>query len=110
MQICQMGYEQYGARDDIGVIEDLMMQDRDYFQIDELRTRDSGIHSKSGRINRLEPHFRQGRFLLPAVAWYPDGGGDCYWNVYTQAKEEADAAAGKPRAGVEQHCLARPSV
>jgi hypothetical protein len=83
VQLVKVGYEQYGMLDDISVMEDMMQQEGNYFEIEELGTPDSGLHSKNDRIERLEPDIRNGRFYLPCVAHHPDFG-LCYWSVWTE--------------------------
>ena len=48
-------------------IEEQMERDRERFDITELNWTRDGTESKYDRIQRLEPWFRSGRFMLPAV-------------------------------------------
>jgi hypothetical protein len=70
--------------DDLTVIEDMQRAEGNVWEIKELKTPDSGGHSKVDRIDRLEPDIRNGRFYLPCVAHHPDFGGICYWSVWTE--------------------------
>jgi hypothetical protein len=53
-----------------------------------LNTPRQGGHSKNDRIERLEPDFRQGRFLLPGVVHHPDQGGRCRWLLWTERRQK----------------------
>ena len=94
VQIVWIGYEQYGHVDDIGWMQDKMIEERDHFDIWPLDTPETGGHSKLDRVDRLEPYFREGRFLLPCVAHHPDFGGECTWRIWTQQHEEDDIKKG----------------
>jgi hypothetical protein len=88
VQMVRVGYEQYGMIDDIGVMEELMLKERNRFEIVELKTPETGGHSKRDRIERLEPDIRGGRFLFPILIRNPGGGGPCYWSVWTEDRRE----------------------
>src|SRR5262249_13623325 len=75
VQLVRVGYEQYGMLDDITTFEEFMQHEQDYFKIEELKTPETGGHSKQDRIERLEPDIRNGRFLLPIAVHHPDFGG-----------------------------------
>jgi hypothetical protein len=81
VKMVRIGYEQYGMVDDISAMKEMMRTEGNYFEIVELRTPETGGHSKRDRIERLEPDIRSGRFLLPCVVQHPDRGGPNYWSV-----------------------------
>src|SRR5207248_2404718 len=93
VQMVRVGYEQYGLTDDKSVLETFMLQERNFFEIVELNTPETGGHSKNDRIDRLEPDIRDGRFLLPCLIHHRDFGGESYWSVWT----EEHAAAAKEK-------------
>ena len=97
VKMVRIGYEQYGMVDDISVMKEMMWTERNYFEIVELRTPETGGHSKRDRIERLEPDIRSGRFLLPCVVHHPDRGGPNYWSVWTEEKRKLNEAKGKTR-------------
>jgi hypothetical protein len=90
VQLCRVGYEQYGMQSDLEVIEEKMQQEGVFFPIDELNSsRDgSGKNAKNDRIERLEPDMNRGQFYLPAVIYHPDFGGkhnnSALWDVWTE--------------------------
>ena len=88
VQMVRVGYEQYGMLDDISVMQQMMRDERNVFDIVELKTPESGGHSKLDRIERLEPDIRNGRFRFPVTVHNPDGGGLCYWSVWTERHAE----------------------
>jgi hypothetical protein len=102
-QLVWVGYEQYGMVDDIEVMKHFMLQEKQYFEIHELKSPDSGSHAKPDRIERLEPDFRLGRFYLPCVVHHPDFGGSCYWSVWTEEQaKRLDAQGSKTEFKVGQ--------
>lgn len=68
VQSVRVGYERYGSTSDLEYFEEMMCRDRDDFEIVELAWPREGPGSKTDRVQRLEPWFRSGKFLLPAVA------------------------------------------
>jgi hypothetical protein len=66
-----VGYERYGAQSDDEYFQERQRIEKIAFAIDELNwVRDaSGGQSKRDRVERLEPDFRNGRFLLPISVW-----------------------------------------
>ena len=50
VKMVRIGYEQYGMVDDISVMKEMMWTERNYFEIVELRTPETGGHSKRDRI------------------------------------------------------------
>src|SRR5262249_22049743 len=80
----RIGYEQYGMVDDISVMKEMMRAENSHFEIVELKTPETGGHSKQDRIDRLEPDIRNGRFYLPCVIHDRERGGPCSWSVWTE--------------------------
>lgn len=66
-----VGYERYGSRSDIEYFHERMEIDQDAFDIKELAWTGDGANTKYDRIQRLEPDFRNGRFLLIAQTKEP---------------------------------------
>jgi len=80
VQIVRVGYEKYGMQSDIEYFEEEMRREKDEWEIVELNWPREGGHAKYDRIQRLEPDFRSGRFLLSAVVQEEVGGaGAIYW-------------------------------
>jgi hypothetical protein len=88
VQMVKVGYEQYGMLDEIEVMRETMRRERHYFDIVELKTPETGGHSKRDRIERLEPDIRSGRFQFPVSVKNPSGGGFSYWSVWTEGDAE----------------------
>ncbi len=82
VQMVKVGYEQYGMLDDIEVMQERMRAEGNYFGIVELKTPETGGHSKRDRIERLEPDIRSGRFQFPVKVKNLSGGGFSYWSVW----------------------------
>jgi hypothetical protein len=89
----KIGYERYGMQVDLEVMQDLMMQEKNWFPIEELKTKQRGQHAKADRIRRLEPDIRERRFLFPCVAYNEDFGPPgyrvCYWSIWTEKEKQA---------------------
>lgn len=98
VQICRVGYEQYGMQVDLEVIEEYQEREKHQFEIEELNTTRDGTHSKNDRISRLEPDMNRGIFYLPAVVYHPDFGGthnnSAVWDVWTKEDFERMQDAG----------------
>jgi hypothetical protein len=99
VQMVRIGYEQYGMVDDLSVMKDKMRAEHNHFQIVELKTPETGGHSKHNRIDRLEPDLHSGRFCLPCAIHHPDFGSLCYWSVWT----EEDAKRAEARGDVAEY-------
>jgi hypothetical protein len=101
VQLVRIGYEQYGMLDDISVMQEAMRNERDYFDIEELATPETGGHSKKDRITRLEPDVRNGRFLLPCTVYSFEHSGMCYWKIWSEEQyakaQEAEASDDEDR-------------
>ena len=67
VQRVEVGYERYGMQSDIEHFESEMKREGDVWEIKELAWPREGGGSKFDRIQRLEPDFKNGRFMLPAV-------------------------------------------
>jgi hypothetical protein len=91
VQMVRVGYEQYGMVDDIRVMEEQMLRERNRFEIEELATPETGGHSKRDRIERLEPDIRGGRFRFPILVHNP-GGGSSFWSVWTEERRAQQTA------------------
>jgi hypothetical protein len=74
-----VGYERYGAQSDDEYFQERMRIEDYYFTMKELNWTRDGTTSKGDRIGRLEPDFRNGRFLLPLAVWHD--GKPCTWSV-----------------------------
>jgi hypothetical protein len=92
VQMVRVGYEQYGMVDEISVMQELMLRERNRFEIVELKTPETGGHSKRDRIERLEPDIRSGRFRFPILVHNPSGGGSSYWSVWTEERRAQQTA------------------
>jgi hypothetical protein len=89
VQTVNVGYERYGQQTDDEYFQERMREEKISFPIKELNWTRDGTRSKADRVGRLEPDFRLGRFLLPAVVYSPNGVdrrggawvGDCLWQM-----------------------------
>lgn len=99
VQMCRVGYEQYGMQSDLEVIEEMQEREGRHFQIDELGSTKDGKHAKNDRIERLEPDMGKGLFYLPAVVYHPDYGGlkgqPSLWEVWTAENQKLAEDAGQ---------------
>lgn len=81
VQMIQVGYERYGQQSDDEYFQEKMRalpDPEDQFAIEELAWPREGSNSKRDRVERLQPDFERGRFLLPPVIRHPDLG-ECFW-------------------------------
>jgi hypothetical protein len=101
VQFVKVGWERYGKDAEIEAIEAMQKRDRYLFKIEELNTPRQGAHSKNDRIERLEPDFRERRFLLPALVYHPDKGDRCTWKVWAPGSQKLADEQGKG----EKHAL-----
>src|SRR3974390_483007 len=95
VQYVKVGWESYGKDAEIEAIQAMQQRDGHIFKIEELNTPRRGAHSKNDRIERLEPDFRRGRFLLPMVVYHPDHGGRCTGRVWTEEDNKRAEASGE---------------
>src|SRR3974390_2331056 len=102
VQYVKVGWERYGKDAEIEAIEYMQERDRNVFKIEELNTPRQGGHSKNHRIERLEPDFRGGRFLLPRTVHNPDSGGRCQGAGWNEQQHEAAEAKGQENFPVGQ--------
>lgn len=67
-----VGWERYGLQADKEYFEERMRVDKPQivFNIEEINWVRDGDQSKTARIDRLEPDFRNRRFLLPLAVWH----------------------------------------
>jgi hypothetical protein len=93
VQNVRVGYEQYGMQSDLETIQENMLREKRFFNIEELGSPRQGPKAKNNRIERLEPDIRSGRFKFPAAVWHPDFNGTmgyCYWTVWTEEDQKID--------------------
>lgn len=71
VQMVRVGYERYGKDSDIEHFQSEMEREDYYFEIEELAyPREGNKHSKTDRIQRLQPDMELGRFYLPGYVWH----------------------------------------
>jgi hypothetical protein len=73
-----VGLERYGMQADREYMVERQRIENYWFEIEEINwvgERPDG-QSKRARVGRLEPHFRDGSFLVPARVWHPTLGND----------------------------------
>lgn len=105
----QVGYEKYGAEQDLNYFQERQQEEKAIFAIEELswtREGTKGEQGKRARIERLEPDFRNSRFYLPQSVmhdgkpgrWYVDRDKEskffqtiCYSSVEGLTKAQARA-------------------
>lgn len=74
----KVGYERYGQQSDDEHFQERMLLEKYHFAIEELAWPREGSASKTHRVERLQPDFEYGDFLLPGVI-HVQGVGDCTW-------------------------------
>src|SRR5262249_19842188 len=102
VQSIKVGYEIYGQQNDTEVLRDYMGREAYAFTLHELNTPRQGRHSKSDRIERLEPDLRESRFFLPGVVHHAEFGvrdakadvpvGAALWDVWGEADAVRESA------------------
>jgi hypothetical protein len=102
VQSVKVGYEIYGQQNDTEVLRDYMEREACVFTLHELNTPRQGRHSKSDRIERLEPDLRESRFFLPGVVHHAEFGagaaradvpvGAALWSVWSEADAARESA------------------
>lgn len=73
VQSIYVGYEKYGAEQDLDYFEERQKAEDCIFPIEKLswtREGTAGQQGKRYRVERLEPDFRNGRFYLPLAVWH----------------------------------------
>lgn len=68
----EVGYEQYGMVSDDEYFTEQMQREKYIFTIEKLAWTREGTRGEQGkrtRVERLEPDFRNGRFLIPMNVW-----------------------------------------
>lgn len=81
VQHVAVGYERYGMQSDLEYINERMMLEHTHFPITELNWTRDNTNSKTERVARLEPDFRNGRFYLSSAVL--SRGVASYWVVGT---------------------------
>ena len=61
----EVGYEKYGSDADLDYFTEQMELEREFFTVKPLKWNRDGNDSYVDRVQRLEPHFRNGRFFFP---------------------------------------------
>lgn len=92
VQLINVGYERYGQQSDDEYFQEKMrmMKDQDdVFAIEELAWPNAGGHSKSDRVERLQPDMEKGNFFLSPIVKHPEWG-DCYWKFEPDKDEEGN--------------------
>ncbi len=91
VQSVEVGYERYGMQSDDEYFDDQMRIEKTAFEIIELNwTGEQGRQSKTHRVERLEPDFRNGSFFVPALVWHQSvEGGVARWAVQDGSDEIA---------------------
>lgn len=82
VQSIYVGYEKYGAEQDLDYFEERMQQEHVQFPIERLswtREGTAGQQGKRYRVERLEPDFRNGRFYLPLAVLH--NGEPSTWSI-----------------------------
>lgn len=92
VQHLAVGYERYGQQSDDEYFQERMTLEKYHFTIDELSWTRDGAESKSERVERLEPDFRNSRFYLPLPVL--KDGKPSVWSVDTSTFE--DTETGRP--------------
>lgn len=77
----RVGYERFGQQSDDEYFQEQMQKLplEQQFAIEELAWPNEGRNSKGDRVQRLQPDFEVGKFLLPPVIRHPEHG-RCYWS------------------------------
>lgn len=82
VQSIYVGYEKYGAEQDLDYFEERQQHEKIIFPIEKLswtREGTAGQQGKRYRVERLEPDFRNGRFYLPLAIWH--NGEPSTWSI-----------------------------
>jgi hypothetical protein len=92
----KVGWERYGQQSDDEYFQERMLNEKYHFAIAELAWPNEGEGSKKARVERLQPDFEYGAFLVPRLVQLP-GQGACLWSVddtqMRYEKSRGDSAA-----------------
>lgn len=78
--IVKVGYERFGQQSDDEYFAERMRDENYWFHIEELAWPREGGVSKQHRVERLQPDFQYGAFLMPSVV-HVAGIGNATWKV-----------------------------
>lgn len=82
IQMVRIGYERYGMQTDLEYFEEQMLREKiTGMSIEEVAWVREGGQSKTNRVERLEPYFRNSQMWMMPKVWHPDHGGICTWEV-----------------------------
>lgn len=101
VQSVRIGWERYGMQSDDEFFEMSRIREKiEGMSFEEVAWVREGPQSKTARIGRLEPFFRNSQFWIPAKIWNPDVGDPktnnvCTWTI----NEEKSIAEYKPWEG-----------
>lgn len=88
VQTVTVGWERYGMQSDDEYFDEKMRLDGYSFSIKELGwTGERGGESKTARVERLEPDFRQGNIFVPGRVYHPAYGGSARWKIHDGSDE-----------------------
>jgi hypothetical protein len=89
VQLLKVGYERYGMQSDDEYFDEKMRISGYRFEIERLAwTGERGGESKTHRVERLEPDFRQSMFYIPGKVWnHAVEGGVARWSVDEETEE-----------------------
>jgi len=88
-----VGYERYGMQADLQYFElEMLKKGNLSFPIEELNWPREGEHSKTARVDRLEPYLRNSKFWLPGLVWHADfsdmqNGLHTFWSINPDSLE-----------------------
>ena len=88
VQSIKVGYERYGMQSDDEYFEEKMILEKDVFEIIELGwTGERGRESKTHRVERLEPDFRNSGFFVPGKVWHHAHPKGARWSINEDSDE-----------------------
>jgi hypothetical protein len=87
VQMVRVGYERYGLQTDQEYFEiEINREKIEGFAIDEVSWTREGDQSKSNRIRRIEPYFRNSQWWMPPKVWHPDYKVACTWKINAETQ------------------------
>lgn len=92
--LVKVGYERFGQQSDDEYFVERMRAEKYVFAIHELAWPREGSASKAHRVERLQPDFEYGDFMVPGIV-HVVGAGDCVW----EADENAGQMKTRPLTG-----------